>query len=149
MYFAQGLSPRSARVVTKGEGTGRRIVALVRDLFFAIRIKETLEARGYAVEVVKSAAAIDAALAAPGPALVILDLNFRAIDPPATIARLKADPATSALPILAFGSHLDHAARDAAKSAGADRVVANSKLAEDLPALVGRSAAGAASEQGG
>lgn len=122
------------------DGAGRRVLAIVRDLFFAVRITDTLAARGYTVEVVKSAGALDAALAAPGvaPALVILDLNFRAIDPPTTIARLKADPATGALPVLAFGSHLDQAARDAAKAAGADRVVANSKLAEDLPELARR-----------
>jgi CheY-like chemotaxis protein len=127
-----------------GEATGKRIVAVVRDLFFAVRIKDTLQAHGYAVEVVKTDAALDAALtmAEPAAALVILDLNFRAIDPPATIARLKADPATRAIPLLAFGSHLDHTARDAAKAAGADRVVANSKLAEDLPELVRRYARG-------
>lgn len=126
------------------EATGQRIIAVVRDLFFAVRIKDTLQAHGHAVEVVKTGIALDAALATTEPraALVILDLNFRAIDPPATIARLKADPATRAIPLLAFGSHLDHVARNAAKAAGADRVVANSKLAEDLPELVRRYAKG-------
>lgn len=119
---------------------GQRIVAVVRDLFFSVRIKETLQAHGYEVAVAKSAEALNAALATPAvaPTLLILDLNFRELDPPATIARLKADPATRAIPILAFGSHLDHAARDAAKAAGADRVVANSQLADDLPGLVAR-----------
>ena len=84
-------------------------------------------------------AALQLRLAAePAPALIIVDLSFRGIDPPGLIARLKGDAATRAVPILAFGSHLDHAARDAAKGAGADRVVPNSKLAEDLPALVER-----------
>lgn len=122
------------------ESTPQRVVAVVRDLFFAVRIKDTLRPHGYEVAVVKSDTALDAALrdTNPPPALVILDLNFRAIDPPATIARLKAAPATSAIPILAFGSHLDHESRDAARAAGATRVVANSKLHEDLPALVQR-----------
>ena len=117
----------------------RRIVAVVRDLFFAVRIRDTLRPRGYAVAVAGSAPALAQALAAePAPALIIVDLSFRGIDPPGLIARLKGDAATRAVPILAFGSHLDHAARDAAKGAGADRVVPNSKLAEDLPALVER-----------
>ncbi len=119
-------------------GSDRRIIAVVRDLFFSIRIKETLQAHGYSVVVAKSPQALADALAEAQPALIILDLNFRGIDPPATIAQLKANPATQAIPILAFGSHLDHAARDAAKAAGADRVVPNSKLAEDLPALARR-----------
>ena len=119
-------------------GVERRVVAVVRDLFFAIRIKETLQAHGYAVVVANSAQALTAALADAPAALIVLDLNFRGIDPPATIAHLKADPASKAIPLLAFGSHLDRAARDAAKAAGADRVVPNSKLAEDLPALAAR-----------
>jgi CheY-like chemotaxis protein len=120
------------------DGLDRRIIAVVRDLFFAIRIRETLQAHGYTVAVANSARALADALADAPPALVILDLNFRGIDPPTTIAQLKANPATRAIPILAFGSHLDHAARDAAKAAGADRVVPNSKLAADLPALARR-----------
>ncbi|HEY8601307.1 MAG TPA: hypothetical protein VIL85_22950, partial [Thermomicrobiales bacterium] len=115
-----------------------RVVAIVRDLFFAIRIRETLAPRGYTVEVAKSAAALQGILAAAGApiALIIIDLAFVAIDPATVISELKGAPATASIPILAFGSHLDHASRDAAKAAGADRVVANSKLAEALPDLV-------------
>lgn len=116
-----------------------RIVAVVRDLFFAVRIRDTLAPRGYRVELAKTAEALRQALAAPPPpVLVIVDLAFVAIDPPGLIAALKADPATAGLPILAFGSHLDQVARDAARAAGANRVVANSKLAADLPTLVER-----------
>jgi CheY-like chemotaxis protein len=117
-----------------------RIVAVVRDLFFAIRIRETLAPRGYAVEVAKSAAALQGALDAAGQpiALIIIDLAFAAIAPATTIAELKVAPATAGIPILAFGSHLDQTSRDAAKAAGANRVVANSKLAEALPELVSR-----------
>ena len=123
-----------------GSGEPVRIVAVVRDLFFAIRIRETLGPRGYAVEVAKSAEALRGTLAGGGApiALIIVDLAFAAIGPAALIATLKAAPDTTGIPILAFGSHLDHASRDAAKAAGADRVVANSKLAEALPELVGR-----------
>jgi CheY-like chemotaxis protein len=119
-------------------GQNRRVVAVVRDLFFSIRIKETLQAHDYMVAVARSQQALDDALAAAPPALIIIDLNFRGIDPPTTIAQLKGNPATRGIPILAFGSHLDQASRDAAKAAGADRVVPNSKLAEDLPALARR-----------
>src|SRR5829696_6524686 len=82
-------------------GSERRVIAVVRDLFFSIRIKETLQAHGYAVAVANSPQALTAALADAPTALIILDLNFRGIDPPATIARLKADPASGAIPALA------------------------------------------------
>src|SRR5690349_7394545 len=100
------------------DGADRPIIAVVRDLFISIRIKETLQAHGYPVAVANPARALAEALAAAPPALIILDLTFRGIDPPATIAHLKARPATQTIPILAFGSHLDDAARDAAKAAG-------------------------------
>lgn len=119
-------------------GVGPRIVALVRDLFFAVRIGNTLRPLGYRVDVANSETTLQRAVGGDPPALIVVDLNFRGIDPPRQIAALKSAPTTRAVPVLAFGSHLDHAARDAAKAAGADRVVANSKLVEDLPALVAR-----------
>lgn len=115
-----------------------RVVALVRDLFFGVRIGNTLRPRGYHVDVVTSAARLTEALRAGPAALVLIDLACDDADPPARIAALKADAATRTIPIVAFGPHLDHAARDAAKAAGADRVVPNSKLTDDLPALAER-----------
>ncbi len=122
---------------------GPRIIVVVKDLFFALRIGNTLRPLGYQVQRVDAEGALQAATRVDPPALIVVDLNFRGIDPPRQIAALKAAPATRAVPILAFGSHLDHAAREAAKAAGADRVVANSKLVEDLPALVARYAGAA------
>lgn len=120
-----------------------RIVAVVGDLFFAVRVGNTLRPLGYRVDVVTSEAALAAAVRDEPPALVIIALAFAAIDPPRQIAALKAGAATATIPVLAFGSHLDGAAREAAKAAGADRVVANSKLADALPELVERYARGA------
>jgi len=42
------------------------------------------------------------------------------------------------VPVLAFGSHMDLEAREKALSAGALRVVANSKFTSDMPGLVQR-----------
>jgi CheY-like chemotaxis protein len=114
------------------------VVALVPDLMFASRIDGTLRQLGYRVTVVKDATALHATVRADGPALVLVDLAARRVDVPAAIAALKADAATRALPVVAFGPHLDETARDAAAAAGADAVVANSKLALDLPRLVAR-----------
>jgi CheY-like chemotaxis protein len=117
------------------------VVALVPDLMFASRIEGTLRQLGYGVTVVKDAAALQAAARGDGPALVLIDLAAKGVDVPAAIAALKADAATRPLPVVAFGPHLDEVARDAAAAAGADAVVANSKLALDLPRLVERYAA--------
>lgn len=117
------------------------VLALVPDLMFASRIEGTLQQLGYRVTVVKDAAALQAAARGDGPALVLVDLAARGVEVPAAIAALKTDVATRALPVVAFGPHLDETAREAAVAAGADAVVANSKLALDLPRLVARYAA--------
>ena len=124
--------------MAEDRAAGPRVVALVHDLFFAVRIRDTLRPFGYRVEVANSEEKLAGALRGDRPALLIVDLAFAAIDPPRRIAALKADEPTRALPVLAFAPHLDHAARKAGQDPGADRLVANSKLAEDLPELVPR-----------
>jgi len=118
-----------------------RILAIISDLFFSSRVGSTLQALGYPVtwlerpDAYSDAAAFAAALAADPPALVILDLNSPA--PWADyLAAAKADPATAAIPWLAFGSHMETATLAAAKRAGAERVVARSKFSAELPELI-------------
>jgi CheY-like chemotaxis protein len=120
----------------------RLVLALVPDLMFATQIEQVLEHLGYAPAFVRDAAALLARAREEPPALVLLDLAARGVDVPAVIQELKADPATGTLPIVAFGPHLDAAAVAAARAAGADTVVANSKLAFDLPGLLARYASG-------
>lgn len=68
--------------------------------------------------------------------LILLDLETRWLDAPASIAGLKADPATESVPIVAFGSHVAGAALLAARAAGADRVLARSAFVKALPDLM-------------
>lgn len=119
----------------------RLVLGLVPDLLFASQIEQALERLGYRVELVADAAALVQRAAAARPAVVLVDLAARGIDAPAAIRALKTDPATAAVPVVAFGPHRDTAARAAAVAAGADAVVANARLAFDLPRLVARHAA--------
>jgi CheY-like chemotaxis protein len=114
------------------------VLALVPDLMFATRIEGVLGQLGYRAAILKDSAALLAEVRARQPALVLVDLAARGVDVPAAIRALKADQATGGIPLVAFGPHLDEAARAAAHDAGADAVVANSKLAFDLPGLVAR-----------
>lgn len=126
-------SPGGARV---GRRVSRLVLGLVPDLMFATRIERVVVPLGYAVEWAADGAALLAR--APAAALVLVDLAARGVDVPAVIRALKAEPATRAVPLVAFGPHLDEAARDAAQAAGADGVVANSKLVFDLAGLLAR-----------
>jgi CheY-like chemotaxis protein len=117
------------------------ILAIISDLFFISRVGSTLQALGYRAtwlerpDAYADAAAFTASLATDPPVLVILDLNSPT--PWADwLAAAKADPATAAIPWLAFGSHMETATLTAAKRAGAERVVARSKFSAELLGLI-------------
>ena len=133
--------PRAAGT-TQGEidagtkpGARGTLIILNRDLFFGVKIGNTLRALGYAVEFVSGSDAFADRIEAadPAPALGIVDMN--AGIEWAVIARVTAAGRT---PILAFGSHLDVEGRRAAKAAGVTRVLSNGDFHRDMVALVER-----------
>jgi len=109
------------------------IVAFVPDLMFGLRVRDVLAQLGYTAHVYEDVATTQAALL-PSLALLIVDLRGSVAALTELVATAKAlDPA---LPVLAFGSHVDVERQQAARAAGCDRVVANSKFSADLPTLV-------------
>ena len=70
------------------------------------------------------------------PVLLIFDLNNPAIPWSDWIAALNTSPATRRIPILCFGSHVEAETMQRARAAGADGVVARSRLAAALPELI-------------
>jgi len=113
------------------------ILALEKDLFFAVKIRDTLRHHEIEARTVRNLAAFEQGLAITGeekPALVIVNIAIQGVDWETAI-RLAH---TLGYPVLAFGSHMDLDARARALNAGALRVVANSKFASDMPGLVRR-----------
>lgn len=113
------------------------ILALEKDLFFSVKIRDTLRHHDMDVTTVRNLVSLEQGLAATGdakPALVIVDIASKGVDWEAAIRTVR----THGLPVLAFGSHMDLEARAKALQAGAQKVVANSKFAKDMPGLVQR-----------
>jgi DNA-binding response OmpR family regulator len=111
------------------------ILALEKDLFFAVKIRDTLRHHDMTVTTVRTLAAFEQQLAAePKPALAIINIAIQGVDWEAALRAAHA----KGLPVLAFGSHMDLDARAKALAAGAQQVVANSKFASDMPGLVTR-----------
>ena len=113
------------------------ILALEKDLFFSVKMRDTLRHHDMDVKTVRTLAAFEQGLAAVGedkPALVIVNTATTGVDWEAAIRQARA----SGYAVLAFGSHMDLEARARAIEAGAQRVVANSKFASDMPGLVKR-----------
>ena len=115
-------------------GEGRRTVAIVADdLIWSTRLSGLVEGAGVAAHVVRSVDALEAAVRG-GTRRVVVDLTARSYDPLAAISTAAAGGAS----VLAVGPHDDHAARKEALAAGAVRVLAYRKLADDGPAAIGR-----------
>ena len=113
------------------------ILALEKDLFFSVKMRDTLRHHGMEVKTVRTLQAFAQGIAAPEderPALVIVNIATTGVDWEAAIRQARA----AGYPVLAFGSHMDLDARARAIQAGAQRVVANSKFASDMPGLVKR-----------
>ena len=112
----------------------RRVVAVVPDLFFAARIAGAADQAGVTLAMPAPGAARETIRAEP-PQLVILDLHAPG-DPLGLARELRADPATRALPIVGFYSHVDQALRAAALAAGLTQVLPRSAFTRRLPALL-------------
>ncbi len=113
------------------------ILALEKDLFFSVKMRDTLRHHNMEVKTVRTLPAFEQGLAATGsekPALVIVNTATTGVDWEAAIRQARA----AGLKVLAFGSHMDLEARAKALQAGAQRVVANSKFTSDMPGLVKR-----------
>ncbi|MBR9990399.1 MAG: response regulator [Gemmatimonadetes bacterium] len=112
----------------------RTVVAVVNDLMFGSRIRSAAAHAGVSSTFVRNAT--DLLAAAAGADLLLLDLDTRWLDAPGVIAALKKDPATASVSIVAFGPHVSADVLEAARTAGADRVLARSAFVRLLPALL-------------
>ncbi len=111
-------------------------VALVADLMFASRVSGAARVAGVEAVTVNRADRLIEEVHRRRPRLVLIDLEARGVDAPAVVAQLKADPATAGLVVVAFGSHVNREALQAARSAGADRVLVRSAFVRELPELL-------------
>jgi CheY-like chemotaxis protein len=112
----------------------RRVAAVVPDLFFAARIEATARAVGVELALLGPRQALDRITADP-PALVLLDLHAEG-DPVALVQALKADARTAAVPVVAFGSHVETERLRAVRAAGAEHALARSAFTTLLPELL-------------
>ena len=111
------------------------ILALEKDLFFSVKIRDTLRHHDMDATIVRTLPTFEQHLTGEqAPALVIVNTASRGIDWEAAIRAAHE----KSIPVLAFGSHMDLEARTKALQAGARKVVANSKFASDMAGLVKR-----------
>jgi CheY-like chemotaxis protein len=101
-------------------------LVLCDDLIFFSRIDGAARAAGLRVRMVRSVAELLSAARAAPPGGVILDVHFPALDLPALVSEL------GAIPVTAYGSHVEAEVLRAARAAGCVRVLPRSKFVELL-----------------
>lgn len=109
-----------------------RVVALMDDLFFQMKIAETAKHLGLELKVATNGDAL-AALLDPAPQLVIVDLNARS-QPLAAIARVRG--ANKDLRVVGFLSHVQRDLAVQAQSAGCNEVLPRSLFTQNLAEIL-------------
>ncbi|HKX04932.1 MAG TPA: hypothetical protein VJX71_20730 [Methylomirabilota bacterium] len=109
-----------------------KVVAVVRDLFFVARIRETARLVGTPLVFARTPDEIAAALAPEPPALAIVDLTTNGWDYEALFAALAAAPD---VPVLGFTTHA-LARTTQPLHARCRRVVTKETLTQELPGLL-------------
>jgi len=109
-----------------------RVVALMDDLFFQMKLAETAKQLGIEVKVAANPDAL-AALLQPPTKLVIVDLNARN-QPLQAIERVHAEQ--NGVRVVAFLSHVQTELAVQARAAGCKEVLPRSSFAQHLPAIL-------------
>ena len=135
------------------------ILAFVKDLNFSMRIESAAEMQGFEVKLIETAIQISPdddehlgrTFAEPiqgrdgvllekitqwSPALIIFDLGNDSVPWLEWITLLTSVPATRGIPVLCYGPHVDIEYLNAAKGAGATKVVTRSNFVKNLPDLL-------------
>jgi CheY-like chemotaxis protein len=104
---------------------------------FSSKIKTTATHLGVPVVFARSADSAIAGMRSERPAIVILDLNNKRIDPLGIVATMKDDATLKDIPAVGFVSHVDAGTIEAARRAGIE-VLARSAFTERLPEILAR-----------
>jgi CheY-like chemotaxis protein len=109
----------------------KRVLAVVTDLFFSVKLSEAAKRNGMPLEFVKNG---DEVLekAKSRPTLIVFDLNCDAVEPLKLIAQLKGDPDTRTVSLLGYLSHIQGELKQQAQEAGCDMVMARSAFSQNL-----------------
>jgi PleD family two-component response regulator len=134
VYSGRFSFPQHSRMSNKPT----KILAVVDDLFFVVKINDSAKRAGLTCEFLKSADALIEKAEAERPLVVILDLNATSVEAVPLITRLKGIEALKGLSILAFVSHVQGELKQSAQDAGASMVLARSAFSANLPQILKR-----------
>ena len=118
----------------------KRVLAVVNDLFFSVKLSEAAKRAGLSLEFVKDSQQV-LEKAQTLPSLIIFDLNFESADPVSLITKLKAQAETKGISLIGYLSHIQVELKQQAQSAGCDMVLARSAFSQNMPLIFKRHSA--------
>jgi PleD family two-component response regulator len=114
-----------------------KILAVLEDLFFTVKINESAKRAGMPIVFVKGEKdALEQAT--QRPALIIIDLNCGSVDVLDLIAKLKSSAETKSISVIGYVSHVQAELKQKAQEAGCDMVLARSAFSQNLPQILKR-----------
>jgi CheY-like chemotaxis protein len=115
----------------------RKVLAVVDDLMFAVKIDAAARQNSVTVEYAKT---MEDAMskARTLPSVILIDLNHNKLDVLGLIKAYKADDDLKKVSLLGFISHVDGERKQAAVDAGCDSVVPRSAFSVNLPKILKR-----------
>jgi PleD family two-component response regulator len=116
----------------------KKILAVVEDLLFTVKISDAAKRAGLDVEFVKSERDVIEKATNEKPLLVILDLNFSAVQPLQLISKMKSNGEMKQISVIGYLSHVQGELKQQAQDAGANIVMARSAFSQNLPQILKR-----------
>jgi CheY-like chemotaxis protein len=118
----------------------KKILAVVDDLLFTVKISDAAKRVGLEVDFLKSEHDVVQKATDDKPLLIIIDLNNNSIDPLSLIAKLKTDGDLKKISLIGYLSHVQGELKQQAHEAGANIVMARSAFSQNLQQILKRHA---------
>lgn len=115
----------------------KKIVAVLDDLMFTVKISEAAKHAGFDVSFVKNEKDVYEK-AKEKPALIILDLNTNSVPALKVAETLKSSEETKDVNVIAYLSHVQAELKQKAQELGIDMVLARSAFSTNLPQILKR-----------
>ena len=116
----------------------KKILAVVDDLLFTVKISDAAKRAGLDAEFVKSEKDVMEKAAQENPLLIILDLNNNSVQPLELIAKLKNDGDLRHISLIGYLSHVQGELKQKAQETGCNMVLARSAFSRNLPQILKR-----------
>ena len=115
----------------------KKIVAVVDDLMFLVKIDAAAKQADFDIVFVKTEDQLFESVKET-PSLIILDLNISSLPALEIAKKLKSDPETKAITLIAYISHVQTELKQKALETGIDAVLARSAFSSNLPTILKR-----------